>query len=184
MPIIMLRLMRMPTSIPEPAESRLQLTPTFISAPVPPSGNSSGMRYQTSAMRRASARNPITSAEAMPPKAIERAAPRDSGPRESSTISVSPAATPSANVSFSSTTKCWRIGTDSSTPRMPAVVSHANDWTGVSAKLKCASGSIRSRSNAAISTHRNAVCPAEVPAVWTMLFSQRLKSRNTRPSAR
>src|SRR5436853_6752376 len=39
-------------------------------------------------------------------------------------------------------------------------------------------------SNAAISTHRNAVCPAAVPADWTMLFSQRLNVRENSPSAR
>src|SRR5689334_142055 len=30
----------------------------------------------------------------------------------------------------------------------------------------------------------NAVCAADVPAVWTILFSQRLKLRNKRPSER
>src|SRR5690349_20592924 len=40
------------------------------------------------------------------------------------------------------------------------------------------------RSNAARLTHMNAVCAAEVPAVWTTLFSQRLKSRKMMPSER
>jgi hypothetical protein len=63
------------------------------------------------------------------------------------------------------------------------VVSQANAWMGVSANPKWRSGSIRNMSNAAISTHRNAVEPAAVPAHWTMLVSQRLKSRNAMPRA-
>jgi hypothetical protein len=42
----------------------------------------------------------------------------------------------------------------------------------------------RRRSNAAISTHKNAVIPALVPAVCTMLFSKRLNERDTMPSIR
>ena len=122
----MLELMRMPTSMPEPIESRLQLMPTFIFAPVGPTGSISGMRYHACFSRRASSRNAISRPESTPPIAIERAAPFASSPRESSTISVSAAATPSANVSFSSTTKCRRIGTDSSTPSTPAHVSQRN----------------------------------------------------------
>jgi hypothetical protein len=40
------------------------------------------------------------------------------------------------------------------------------------------------RSNAARITHMNAVWAADVPAVWTMLFSQRLKLRNRMPRNR
>jgi len=126
----------------------------------------------------------MISAESPVPSPIERVASRAPAPRESSTIRVSPAAMPSANVSRSSTTKCWRIGTDSSTPSRPAVVSQAKTWMGVSANVKRRSESMRSMSNAAINTQRNAVEPAAVPADWTMLFSQRLKSRNAMPSAR
>ena len=67
---------------------------------------------------------------------------------------------------------------------MPAVDSQANDCSGVSTIDRFVPGRAASMSKAASSTHMNAVCAAAVPAVWTMLFSQRLKSRNTMPSAR
>ena len=95
-PISMLVLIRIPTSKPEPRLRRLQLTPTPIEGPVGPSTFISGMRYQTSPSRRASSRIVITSAESAVLHPIERAAALPSAPRESSTISVSPAATPSA----------------------------------------------------------------------------------------
>src|SRR5215831_5791862 len=97
---------------------------------------------------------------------------------------VSPAATPSGYGSFSSTTKCRRIGTESSTPSQPADVSHRNDCNGVSVNRKPSVGSMRSKSNAAMITHRNAVWPAAVPADWMTLFSHRLKSRKMSPSER
>ena len=64
------------------------------------------------------------------------------------------------------------------------MVSHANDWSGEIVSVKWRLGSERRMSKAASSTHMNAVWPAEVPAVWTMLFSHRLKVRETIPSAR
>ena len=57
---------------------------------------------------------------------------------------------------------------------MPAVVSHRKEVNGVKTRSKFSEGSICSMSKAAINTQRKAVWPAEVPAVWTMLFSQRL----------
>jgi len=63
-------------------------------------------------------------------------------------------------------------------------VSHRNDCIGVSVNVKPSDLSIRSMSNAAMITHRNAVWPAAVPADWMMLFSQRLKSLNRSPSER
>ena len=173
-PMSMLKLMRMPTSMPEPSESRLQLTPNAIASPLAPMPVISGMRYQCGASRRASSRMTMEAADSTVPTPMDVALARASGPRESSTISVSAAATPSAYVSFSSMTKCWRIGTARNTPSRPAVVSHKNEVMGVSTILKLRLGSMRSMSKAAMSTQRNAVWPAEVPHVCTMLFSQRL----------
>jgi hypothetical protein len=70
--------------------------------------------------------------------------------------------------------KWRRIGTANSTPRMPAVVSHANDCSGVSVMWNATRSLAFSMSKAASSTHMNAVCAAAVPAVCTMLFSRRL----------
>src|ERR1043166_5533973 len=83
-------------------------------------------------------------------------------------------AMPSGYGSFSSTTKCWRMGTASSTPSSPAVVSQAKDCHGESVRWKETVQLAPSMSNAASSTHMKAVCAAAVPAVCTMLFSQRL----------
>ena len=57
---------------------------------------------------------------------------------------------------------------------MPAVVSHRKEVNGVKTRSKFSEGSICSMSKAAINTHMKAVCAPAVPAVWTMLFSQRL----------
>ncbi len=96
------------------------------------------------------------------------------GPRASSAISVSPAAMPSGNGRFSSSMKCLRSGTARNTPSNPDAVSHAQVWPKVRFTSKPLPGSSRSRSNAASSQQRNATWPADVPAVWTTLFSQRL----------
>ncbi len=167
----MLTLMRSPTSMPEPRDSRLQFTPTpaaiVTAVPTRVIDENRLSTWASSVMS-------MTAAEATPPMASALAASRASDPAPSRTISVSPAATPSAKVSRSSTMKCWRIGTARSTPSTPAVDSHANDCSGVSTMENAAPGRAASMSKAASRTHMNAVCAAAVPAVWTMLFSQRL----------
>ncbi len=65
---------------------------------------------------------------------------------------------------------------------MLAEESQTNDCSGVGAKWKLRPGRWPRKSKAARITHMKAVCAAEVPAVWTMLFSQRLKSRKKMPS--
>ena len=70
--------------------------------------------------------------------------------------------------------KCLRSGTARNTPSSPEAVSQAQVWNAVRFTSKPLPGSSRSRSKAASSQHRNATCPADVPAVWTTLFSQRL----------
>ena len=114
---------------------------------------------------RASSVISISAADEIAPIARARAASRAFEPLPSRTMSVSPAARPSAYVSFSSTTKCWRIGTASRTPSRPADVSHANDCNGVRASLNETVWLADSMSNAASSTHMKAVCAAAVPAV-------------------
>ncbi len=73
--------------------------------------------------------------------------------------------------------KWRRIGTAISTPMPPATTSQAKTCHRLRWTCTPAWGLAFSMSNAARSTHMNAVCPAAVPAVWTMLFSQRLNER-------
>ena len=170
-PSNMLALIRRPTSMPDPSDSRLQLTPTpVVIITAVPARVTEGNHAKT----RASSVINMTAADAIAPIASARAANRASEPRPSSTMSVSPAANPSAYVSFSSTTKCWRMGTASRTPSNPAEVSHMNDCIGVNDKLNDTVWLALNISKAASSTHMNAVWAAAVPAVWTILFSQRL----------
>ena len=99
---------------------------------------------------------------------------RACGPRASSAMSVSPAAMPSGNGRFSSSMKCLRSGTARKTPSRPEADNHAHVWNLVRCTSKPLPGSAASRSKAASSQQRNATCPADVPAVCTTLFSQRL----------
>ena len=89
-------------------------------------------------------------------------------------ISVSPAAMPSGNGRFSSSMKCLRSGTARNTPSRPEADNQTHVWNLVRWTLKPLPGSAASMSKAASSQQRNAICPADVPAVWTTLFSQRL----------
>ena len=91
----------------------------------------------------------------------------------SSTITVSAAAVPSGNGSFSSTMKCRRIGTASSTPSSEAQVSQTNTCSGVGSRWNETIFEVRSMSNEASTPHMKAVCAPEVPAVCTMLFWKR-----------
>ena len=150
----MLTLIRRPTSMPDPSDSRLQFkpTPVAIITAVPAS-----VMEGNHARTRASSVINMTAADAIAPIARARAARRASAPLPSKTMSVSPAAKPSAYVSFSSTTKCWRIGTANRTPSNPAEVSHMKDSSGVNESLNDTVWLADNISNAASSTHMNAV---------------------------
>ncbi len=96
------------------------------------------------------------------------------GPRESSMIKVSPAATPSGKGRFSSSMKCFLSGTAMKTPSSPEADSQIHVCRRVSLTSNPLPGSEARMSKAASSQHRNAIWPAVVPAVCTTLFSQRL----------
>jgi len=87
---------------------------------------------------------------------------------------VSPAAVPSAKVRFSSSMKCLRSGTASSTPSRPATESQPKICRLERCREKPSSGRALSMSIAASTTHMNPASPAAVPAVCTRLFSQRV----------
>ena len=167
-PISMLALMRRPMIIPEPMLS--SETPNPRPTRAENAFTASGML--STIHRSCVARK--TRPESTSAPIITNADLRACSPRESSMISVSPAAMPSGNGRFSSSMKCLRSGTASSTPSSPDADSQTNVCMRVRWTSKPLPGSAARMSNAASSQHRNAICPAVVPAVWTMLFSQRL----------
>ena len=164
----MLALIRMPMMMPEPmlSSDTPKPRPTRGEKSLTTSGMVSRIHCSTVA------RN--TSPEATSAAIIATADLRACGPCASSAINVSPAAMPSGNGRFSSSMKCLRSGTARNTPSRPEAVSQAQVWNAVRVTSKVLPGSSRIRSKAASSQQRKATCPAEVPAVCTTLFSQRL----------
>ena len=167
-PISMLALMRRPMMMPEPMlrSDTPKPSPTRPEKSLTTSGTASLTHCRTVA------RN--TRPDATSAAIIANADLRACGPRASRAISVSPAAMPSGNGRFSSSMKCLRSGTARNTPSRPEAVSQAQVWNAVRFTSKVLPGSSRIRSKAASSQQRNATCPADVPAVCTTLFSQRL----------
>ncbi len=184
----MLNVMRNPMIRPAPTLSRLYEPPTAIRARITPcstwpaasSAHGASRLSGITGISRVSSRNSITSADTAAPHITAlnaRSALRRTGGLASRggsiTMMVSAAAAPSAYASFSSTTKCRRSGTASSTPSVHAVASHRNDIAGVSRMPSAPLVLWCRRSNAPSSTHMNAVCAALVPAASTRLFCQR-----------
>jgi hypothetical protein len=177
-PIIMLALTRSPMMMPDPMLSSETAKPTPARAEK--ALRVTGMASTT--QRSCVARN--VSPDATRDPTIANVDCRASGPRESSMMRVSPAATPSGKRSCSSSMKWRRSGTAISTPRIPAAESQIQVFSQVRCTSNPLPGSAARMSKAASSQQRKAICPAVVPAVWTTLFSQRLYEREKRPSAR
>ena len=145
-------------------------------------GASRGCEPRRLPSSRVSSRSVITAAEASEPDPIARVAALEPWPRSVQHDDASRPRRRRRDRGASPRPRSAGASAPRAAPRAsPRYVSHRNACSGESVNVKPSDLSMRSMSNAAMITHRNAVWPAAVPADWTMLFSQRLKSRNSEP---